>query len=171
LNVEVNKHGRTNDVVHTATLLIRASVSHTALMYAALSGRTLDVRTLLDQGADVNAIDHEGRTALMFAAVNMHSETVNTLMEHGAHVNARANDGGTALMLAACGGATEIVKSLVARGADASATFTMTNRTALVIAADRGYTEIVELLDPLGGQDCRLPPHPEIQDTMVRKSR
>ena len=146
-----------------ATLLVRASVDHTGLMYAALSGHTLDVGALLDRGADVNAMDHQGRTALMFAAVNMHSDTVNSLLEHGADVNAKAHDGATALMLAAGSGATEIVKSLMARGADASATFTMTNRTALVIAADRGYKKIIELLDPHGGQDCRLRTHLETQ--------
>ncbi len=143
-----------------ATLLVGASVSHTALMYAALSGRTLDVRTLLERGADVNAIDHEGRTALMFAAVNMHSETVNSLLEHGADVNAKDNDGGTALMLAACGGATEIVKSLVARGADASARFTLTSRTALVTPAHRATQKSLTYSTRMVSKIAGCPPHP-----------
>jgi uncharacterized protein len=128
-----------------AMLLARASEDHTALMYAALSGRTSEVKALLDQGAEVNATDLEGRTALMFAAVNLHSTTVSELLEHGADVNARASDGGTALMLAVCGGATDIVQSLLERGADVSAKFTMTSRTAMVIATEHGYTKIVNL--------------------------
>jgi ankyrin repeat protein len=129
-----------------ATLAARISGDHTALMYAALSGRTAEVKALLAKGADVNARDYEGRTALMFAAVNLHGDTVNTLLDHGAEVNTRATDGGTALILAVCGGATDIVQSLLNRGADLDGKFAMTNRTALVIATERGYTQIVELL-------------------------
>src|SRR6185503_12346389 len=128
------------------TLQAQADEHHTALMYAALSGRTAVVKALLDRGAAVNAKDNEGHTALMFAAVNGHSATVSMLLDHGADVNARANDGGTPLMLAVSGGATDIVQALLRRGADVSGRFTMSNRTALVIAEEHGYTKIVDLL-------------------------
>ena len=68
--------------------------SHTELMRAALEGKSVIVKALLDRGADVNARDSEGRTALMFAAVNMqHPDTATALLEHGADVNATAEDG------------------------------------------------------------------------------
>lgn len=119
---------------------------YTALMYAALDGRTETVKGLLGKGVDVNARDPEGRTALMFAVINLHAATVEVLLENGADVNARAADGGTALMLAACSGDIGIVHALLDKGADTYGKFNLTGKTALALAAGHGYTAIVELL-------------------------
>ncbi len=54
----------------------------TALMIAARCGRTETVQTLLDLGADVNAVDRFGKTALMMAAEEGHTETVQALVNH-----------------------------------------------------------------------------------------
>jgi len=115
-------------------------------MSAALQGKTATVKTLLQRGVDINAIDAEGHTALMYAVINLHHEITVTLLKHGADVNASAKDGATALILAASGGDTQIVRVLLEKGADRSAKFVGTDRTAAIIAGEKGYAEIVDLL-------------------------
>ena len=104
------------------------------------------VKKLLDQGADINQRDDNGRSALMFAAINAHYETMNMLLEHGADVNARSNVGGTALMAAALAGDLRMVKALLDQGADTHASLRDKNESASTIAASRGYDEIAHLL-------------------------
>ena len=116
-------------------------------MRAALDGRTETVQALLKAGANVNAVDAEGRTALMFAAVNMHCGCANILLAHGADVNARAHDGGTALMLAASSGEIVLVRAMLDRGANISGKFKQTGKTAAMLAREKNFTEIAELLE------------------------
>ena len=125
---------------------------HTELMRAALNG-DLKAVTALAGGGDVNESDDEGRTALMFAAVNKHTDCAKALLEHDADVNARAKDGGTALMLAATSGDIETVRGLLRRGADVSTKFHKTGQTALAIAKQKGYEEIVQLLQAAGASE------------------
>ncbi len=59
------------------------------LMLAARSGHVDAVRTLLEDGADVNAKeDARGTTALMQAADQGHADVIAVLIEHGADVAA-----------------------------------------------------------------------------------
>ena len=88
----------------------------TALMSAASAGHTKVIRTLLDNGADVNALTTYGETALMLAAMRGHTETARVLLINGADVNARDEKGRTALMYAEHLGHTDIVKLLKQTG-------------------------------------------------------
>jgi len=54
------------------------------LMCAAVLGKVLAVRTLLDAGASVDARNNQGRTALCFACMAGHTEIVQMLLEAGA---------------------------------------------------------------------------------------
>jgi cytohesin len=56
----------------------------TALFSAAREGHAKTVKTLLAEGADVNAKDIEGRTALMWAEKSGHAEIVRLLKQAGA---------------------------------------------------------------------------------------
>ena len=73
-----------------------------ALMNAARNNHTATVTALAGtHGANVDAVNRDGRTALMRAANNGHTDTVNALARtHGAKVDAVDRWGKTALMLA-----------------------------------------------------------------------
>jgi ankyrin repeat protein len=114
-------------------------------MRASLDGDIQIVKTLLRNGVDVNARNHEGRTALMFAIINFHSTTVDVLLRFGADVNAQADDGCTPLILAAFNGDAEVAEALLARGADVAATLEP-GKTALTIAVQHGHKPCIELL-------------------------
>ena len=87
------------------------------------------VRQLLDAGADVHAVDGEGRTALHFAAAPDQGRFFELLMvmmdmetrARGADVHAVRNDGRVARPFAADDDVIAIAKLLVARGADVDA--------------------------------------------------
>lgn len=83
----------------------RDRAQRTPLHYAAIDLRATDraagVRSLLEQGADVDAVDEAGMTALHFAARRKDTDVVRVLLEAGAQVNRQDDRGYTALMHAA----------------------------------------------------------------------
>jgi TonB family protein len=122
-----------------------------ALLTAAREGRVDDVRTLLDQGLDVNARNEDDWTPLLFAAVGGHHEVVTLLLERGADVNVSNNVGWTPLIAAALSGQPGVMGLLLEGGADPQAKSGRTPDgdsavTALIVAARYGYVEIVNLL-------------------------
>ena len=65
----------------------------TPLHMAAYNGHTKVVKLLLENGAQVDAQDHEGKTPLIHACTGPFQETVALLLEAGADINAREADG------------------------------------------------------------------------------
>jgi ankyrin repeat protein len=59
-----------------------------ALHYSALKGDAVEVKALLDQGADPNAFDDIACTPLHHAADKEHLEVVSVLLQRGADINA-----------------------------------------------------------------------------------
>jgi ankyrin repeat protein len=102
-----------------AVLIITGSCATTSesLKKVVISGELLDVKRLIEKGADVNAKDNEGITALMYAVAFEHPEMVKLLIDAGADVNAKDNEGITALMVASFEGYTDIVELLIKAGA------------------------------------------------------
>lgn len=115
---------------------------------AAMSGDRDAVRTLLKEGADVNAIQGDGVTALHWAAVKGDAELADMLVVAGGNVRARTRFGGyTPLHVAAERGNATVVAALLKGDADVDAT-TNTGATALMLAAKAGdTTAITALLD------------------------
>ena len=141
-------------VVLILVLLSWAGISGAAatvddqLMEASKRGDMRLVKTILEKGADVNAVDKGGATALIYAADGGHVKVVGLLLEKGADVNAKNKGGWTALMWAATGSSsrrTEMVKLLIAKGADVNAK-DQTGATALMGSSRQGNLRAVKLL-------------------------
>jgi len=113
---------------------------------AAMVGNLPQVKSLLDQGADVKARHPQlGKTALSLAVMNGHADVVEFLLEHGADVNTK-DDTGTALSDAATYGKEDVVKVLLAHGANINAKGGSLGETALSAASRSGYVDIVQIL-------------------------
>jgi uncharacterized protein len=82
-----------------------------------LGGRDKVATVLLENGADVNARDKDGRTALMFSAGIVQADLVALLLKHGADVNAQEKDGRTALVRAVGNAGVDVVNLLLEKGA------------------------------------------------------
>jgi hypothetical protein len=91
---------RTAFLAALLALALHAAEQPAPLLTEAAKGRTAEIKALLDHGADIEAIDRDGRTALMLAAKHGRLETVRLLLARGAKTDIRDRDGDTAYMLA-----------------------------------------------------------------------
>ncbi|MBM3528916.1 MAG: ankyrin repeat domain-containing protein [Alphaproteobacteria bacterium] len=115
------------------------------MIQAAERGEIVAVRTLLAEGARIDARDQRGRTALMAATHRNQVAVARFLIQEGADVNAKDFIQDTPYLYAAAEGRTEILKMTLAAGADLKDV----NRyrgTGLIPAAHRGHVENVKLL-------------------------
>ena len=85
---------------------------------AARAGNVEAMERLLEQGADIDALDEHGQTALMLAAMRGHTAVARFLVARGAKLDHTAKFHLTALMLAVIAGHADIVRALVEAGAD-----------------------------------------------------
>ena len=133
-------------VAHPA-LKVDAVNAHdeTALMMAALRGRSDWVRRLVERGAQVN---REGWTPLHYAASGPSTEAVAALLDLGAAVDPRSPRGSTPLMMAAQYGTEQTVDLLVRRGADLRQRDDQ-GSSVLDYARRSGREPLVRLLEPL----------------------
>ena len=102
-------------------------------------------KLLIAHGADVNAMDKNGRTPLMTAASFGRAECVDLLLRHGADTRAVAANGYTILHATAAGGLAAFASALIRHGADVNARDAH-GVTPLMEATKKGSTEIIKLL-------------------------
>jgi len=107
-----------------------------------------DLEDLLEQGADINAMQR-GKTALMIAATDNSDKLVTALLEGGAKVDIQDKEGKTALILAAYYGHGDIAKLLLEKGADFSLK-DKEGRTAMDIAREEYEEDVMEVLEEAG---------------------
>ena len=70
------------------------------LRKAAYMGKLVEIKDLLDGGADVDDQDAKGRTALYCASLKGHIRIIAVLIEYGAQPDLQAKDGRTAIEVA-----------------------------------------------------------------------
>jgi ankyrin repeat protein len=134
-----------NVCVLLAILAVAAMAQDPEKFYSAIRQNNLtQLKALLDQKADANAVDDRGITALMYAAEIGSFEAMRLLIDRGADVNRQNAFGSTALMWSVSEPAK--ARLLLDRGADVNIT-ARSGRTALIVA---GFTnpsaEVVRLL-------------------------
>ncbi|WP_144527789.1 ankyrin repeat domain-containing protein [Peribacillus simplex] len=115
------------------------------LIQAVERNETERIRRLIEQGADINTQDSEGRTATMIATYNNDVETAKILIEAGADVNIQDDMKNSPFLYAGAEGYVNILKLAIEAGADPS----ITNRyggTALIPASEHGYVEVIKEL-------------------------
>jgi ankyrin repeat protein len=112
----------------------------------AMAGDRDAVRTLLQQGVDVNAAQGDGMTALHWAALSGDLDLAKMLLYAGANVKASTRLGAfTPLMLASKSGQGSMVSTLLEAGANPN-DGTTNGTTALMLAAASGRVDAVAVL-------------------------
>lgn len=138
-----------------ALLIATAAVTLTAAGSVPEAARTGDhetLRSLLKQGADVNAMSGDGMTGLHWAAARGDAAMAEMLVVAGANVAAATRFGGyTPLIVAAERGYAAVVQALIKAGADVNAT-TLRGTTPLMLAAASGDAATLTALLDAGAQ-------------------
>jgi ankyrin repeat protein len=136
--------------VRIAALALLLAVAHLAAAQspvadAAMRHDTVEVRRLVQSGADVNATQLDGATALHWAAYHGDSELAQFLLKSDANVSAANREGSTPMWLATSQGDAKMVATLLDGGADANEPLPL-GRRPLMLAARAGSVEAVRLL-------------------------
>lgn len=100
---------------------------------------------LLRLGADVNAVDNNGKNALMYAIKFDNRSAMDILLKNGTNLNHKDKFNNTAIMHCAKMGNREGVRVLIARGADILAK-NIYGKTAYDIARENGANGCAEIL-------------------------
>lgn len=133
------------DMTEILSGVLPKSLVYQKLTECAAHGALSCVAALLQQGADVNARDKNGRTALIHACEGGYIQIVRLLLEKQAAADLRDKDGNTALMRACCKGYPDVVKLLLEKGAHVDSGENV-DWTPVMYAAAHGGVEIVREL-------------------------
>ena len=102
-------------------------------------------KLLIQNGADVNAVDEAHRTSLHCATLEGHVDVAKLLIQNGADVNAVNKGNWTSLHFTTWKGHVDVVKLLIQNGADVNSV-DKDKRTSLHVAARYGHVDVAKLL-------------------------
>lgn len=125
---------------------------------------------LIEQGADVNAVDVLGRTPLYTAAFYKRPDLGKLLLAHGAKVDVRDTTGLTPLHAAVLAGSADMITLLIGAGADVN-TRSGTGKTPLHLAAATGQVELARLLIAAGADRSLKDNHGDTAAALGEKNR
>lgn len=120
--------------------------------YSAIDDPIMLVTSLIESGADVDAITDEKLTPILIAAMHGKTEIARLLVDAGADIEALTEYGETPLSVALEQNHPEFVALMISVGAELN----LTNRfgvTLLTHAKKKGYLEIAEMLAKAGALD------------------
>ncbi|KAG6354339.1 hypothetical protein INS49_004356 [Diaporthe citri] len=136
-------------VSHGSNVNFKDKIGRTPLLWAATNGHYDLVKTLLETGADVSAVNNRGRTALHLAVDSTDTthieEIMKILLQYQADARAISDGGWTPLHNAAQKGLTCVVERLLEAGASINARLS-NGMTALHWAAFNGFEDVVNVL-------------------------
>jgi ankyrin repeat protein len=116
------------------------------ILYWAMQSASLDIIRLLHKhGADINAINGEGKTPIFDASGFGLADILEYLISHGACIDKATSDGTTPLIIASCYNQIDVTRILLSHNCDIDAK-TTGGITALLYAVVYGNVEIVRLL-------------------------
>ena len=125
----------------------------TALHVSVVEGNTEIARTLINHGADVEAVsEQQGSRSVHLAAQFGNAPMVALLLDNGADIEARDDFERTPLLRAAAAGHAEAVQLLLDRGAKIDAREGRHGETPLHEAAHQGRFDVVKLLIERGAE-------------------
>ncbi|THX72751.1 Pfs, NACHT and ankyrin domain protein, partial [Aureobasidium pullulans] len=116
------------------------------LYYSSIEGLIQPTKTLLKNGAKVNAQGGKYMTALAAASSRGHNKVVQILLDGGADFNVQSADNASVLMIASERGHDTIVRMLLDKGVDMNARDIEEHGTALAAASRSGHNKIVQML-------------------------
>ncbi|KZV67587.1 ankyrin, partial [Peniophora sp. CONT] len=125
------------------------------LHLAAKNGDIDSVRSLLDSGVDLEALDADGSTPLFLAAERGYIAVASLLVDRGANVHVHCesailHSSQSVLQVASEGGHSEVVHLLLRRGADVNGHIEG-EQSSLSLAIVHGHIDVVRLLLDYGG--------------------
>ena len=129
----------------TKAINAKDSRGNSPLSTAAWNGYGEMTKTLLDNGADVNAQGGDYGNALQAASAGGREQVVKILLDEGAEVNAQGGYYGNVLQAASATGREQVVKILLDEGAEVNAQSGYYGN-ALQAASCKGYEQVVKIL-------------------------
>jgi len=130
-----------------STLMLGAGRSDVA--DAVMKGDRTALRSLIQQKADINAVQTDGATAVHWAVYKDNVEMLDLLIAAGARVDATNREGVTPLHMASLYGNVSMIDRLVKAGADAKQKGPA-GETMLMLAARNGNPEAIKVLVAAG---------------------